>query len=631
MSTNDDSASRRGRRADQGESAWRNPSRPHRDEGWDQQSSQSRDNGKPHSEQRGRENPIHQAAFSGFSRAPQPQPRQEPVLPQPPRYQEAPLPPQGYYPEPQQRAEVPRYAEQAPPPYVPPLPPAYDHQPPANYGDLGRDDLFGRESSAHNYDHNPYGQASGYRPEPYEPASRPAMAQPAAPRRDEQDYYREAPSPAADYERGFAPRIASQDAGASRFFLPEERSQASQQRPGAPQAPLDRGYAPAQNYESGGYDAHGGQPSYEPQERFDPRYAGQETWAGEELPYNAGGERGAHQAHEAHGDELDEDFFGDEDDYEHEDLHTAPKRGRRKLIVAAAAAALLAGGGAYFLRSPGGGDKATPFIRADNRPAKEIPGNPGGRQFPNGEKAIYERLRPDGTTQVAAFAPAAAPVTPAFGSPAVSGNSLEDRIDEALKRAQRTGDAPAAQPSRPGPDQPTVVRSEVYRPDGTRVDSGRPTITPNIANVSNGLPYPFGNAPSTAPAPFRTASGPAAAPPQFATAAVAPAPAPVTPAPVTRVASHQAAAVPAVSAPGFYVSLRSAPDEKAIQRDLTALTEKYKSVLGDVQLGTKIADLGAKGVTYRAVAGPLGTRQEAMDLCQKIKGVGGDKACFVTN
>ena len=77
--------------------------------------------------------------------------------------------------------------------------------------------------------------------------------------------------------------------------------------------------------------------------------------------------------------------------------------------------------------------------------------------------------------------------------------------------------------------------------------------------------------------------------------------------------------------------MKSAPDEKAIQRDLTILTDKYKSVLGEVQLTSKIADLGAKGVHYRAVAGPLGTRQEALDLCQKIKGVGGDKACFVTN
>ena len=61
------------------------------------------------------------------------------------------------------------------------------------------------------------------------------------------------------------------------------------------------------------------------------------------------------------------------------------------------------------------------------------------------------------------------------------------------------------------------------------------------------------------------------------------------------------------------------------------LTDKYKSVLGDVQVTSKIADLGAKGVHYRAVAGPISSRQEALELCQKIKGVGGDKACFVDN
>lgn len=59
------------------------------------------------------------------------------------------------------------------------------------------------------------------------------------------------------------------------------------------------------------------------------------------------------------------------------------------------------------------------------------------------------------------------------------------------------------------------------------------------------------------------------------------------------------------------------------------MTDKYKSVLGDVQLMAKIADLGSK-VTYRLVAGPLGTQAEAKELCEKIKGVGGDKACFVT-
>jgi hypothetical protein len=431
--------------------------------------------------------------------------------------------------------------------------------------------------------------------------------------------------------------MSAQDAGASRFFLPDERSQAAHQRP----APPPPGYAPSQPYNSGGYDPHGGG-QHEPYVQHS-GYA-QEGWHDEEQAYHGREQQGGGQLMVTHGDELDEDFFGDEDDYGHEE-HGARKGGRKKLVAAAVAAALVAGGGAYYLKSSGGGDKRPPVIHADSRPSKEAPGNPGGKQFPNGEKAIYERLRPDGTTQVAAAALGPSPIIPASASPSVTspGNSLEDRIDEALKKARKTGDAPPA--GRSGSDQPTVVPSETYTPDGRRVDAARPVITPSISSVNSGggLPYPFGNAPATvtaqpaAPAPFKIASAPPPAAPQqqLAPAMAAPPPAPKGAAP--RVAARAAptaiepAAAPAAPAGSFYVSLKSAPDEKAMQRDLPALSDKYKSVLGDVQLSTKIYDLGAKGVTYRAIAGPLGTKQEAMDLCQKIKGVGGDKACFVTN
>ena len=92
------------------------------------------------------------------------------------------------------------------------------------------------------------------------------------------------------------------------------------------------------------------------------------------------------------------------------------------------------------------------------------------------------------------------------------------------------------------------------------------------------------------------------------------------------------APAPAVAAPagGFYCSLKSSPDEEKIQRELPSLTAKFKSVLGDVQITTKIVNLGARGVTYRAVAGPLGTKQEAMELCRKINDVAG-RCCFVPN
>src|SRR5262249_2059433 len=162
----------------------------------------------------------------------------------------------------------------------------------------------------------------------------------------------------------------------------------------------------------------------------------QESWHGDEQGYHAGEEQGRHLV-PAHGDEFDQDFFGDEDDYEHDELHSTPKRGRKKLIAAAVAAALVAGGGAYYFKSAGGGNHDTPVIRADTGPSKVVPGNPGGKQFPNGEKSIYERLRPDGSTQIAtnSFTPPAAPAVAQSSAPA--GNSLEDRIDEALRKVHR--------------------------------------------------------------------------------------------------------------------------------------------------------------------------------------------------
>ena len=371
--------------------------------------------------------------------------------------------------------------------------------------------------------------------------------------------------------------------------------------------------------------------AFPPQDRYDGHF--EDNWA-DEHALNEDDMGAAHHEGGPHGHELDEDFFADEDELEN-DLAPAPKRSRKKFMVAALAGAMIVGGGgAYLYKSfkGTGEESATPFIRADNRPLKELPGNPGGKQFPNGEKTIYDRLTPDGQQiQAAAFTPPAS-VAPSAAQPA-QGNSLEERIDEALRKAQQASDAPQqpAQPATRGPDQPTMVRSESYRPDGTRVDGGRPT-TSAIADVNGGqLPAPFGTATQgtlsaqPAAAPFHTVPVPSA---PAATAA------PVqrnAAAPAGRSASLTPAEPTATPSNGFWVSLKSAPDEKAIQKDLTMLTDKYRSVLGDVQLSSKIADLGAKGVTYRAVAGPLSSRQEAMDLCQKIKGVGGDKACFVTN
>jgi SPOR domain len=517
---------------------------------------------------------------------------------QPPgRPYDAPQVPQGYYQEP--APQQPYYQEQ-PRNYVEPASP-YTPQPSPydagqqNYGTGG--ELFGHDPSAQqDYGQNPYGAGTGYRQESFDSY---APRQDNAPRFYAPDDQRSAPPPALD--RGYQPQ------------------QPPQPQPPAlynPQAAYEQQPAAQDNYQRGAFD-----PSFPPPAQ---------GWEDEEP-------RSGRPPLAAHHDEFDEEF--PDEDFDGDDY--APQKGSKKKLFAAlllSAAAVVVGGAYGYKMLMGKGERGTPLIAAEHSPSREAPENPGGKQFPHGEKAIYDRLSPDGRTQVAAsFEAPPAAVPPAFGAPAVSsgaGSSLEDRIDEALKKAHGgRGDTPPA-------DQPTVVHSENYRPDGTRVDSGRPVITPNIVNVDNGLPYPFGNAPSQpvaqpAQLQFRPAAA-APAQPQFATSMAAPPPAakPVKtaahtpPAPAPAPEPSTASAVPA-SAGGFFVSLKSGADEKKLQGEIPALTAKYKSVLGDNQISTQVVDLGDKGVTYRAYAGPFGTKQDAMDLCQKLKAVGGKDACFV--
>ncbi len=642
MSTNDDSASRRGRRPEQGGQQRRPQGQDHDDGRWHQA---PRDQGAgSHRDPRGRNEPPpaqgnrpydpRQNAYSAFSRHSYEPPRQEaapPPPPPPPAPRRAPDPApqsyqQNYYPEPAPRNDPPPrpYVEQT---YTPPPLPSYEPEPHApSYPETGRDDLFGRESGPVAYEQNHYGvQHTPHRSDGYDQHSERDSVLHSNGRGDDTGYlHRETSSPLDDYERGFAARMAAQESQSSRFFLPDEPA------PQPRQAQPERGYAPPQNYDAGGYRQHEQPAGHYGADSYDGHQDQHGGWDDDmHAPHGEEVRSGLPQTM-SHGGELDEDFFADEDEFDHDEQLAKPKKGRKKLIAVALIGAIGVGaGGAYVYKTMKGGHDGSPTLIRAEKPSRELPGNPGGKQYANGDKTIYDRLGPDGTQTQAAVMTATTPApSPTASRPQVSanaGSSLEERIDEALRKAQKSGDTPpsSAAPSggRPGGDMPTVVRGETYRPDGTRVDAPRPAITPNFGNAGQ-LPGSFAPSPAPAsnpPAPaFRASPAPAAPPQHFASRSITPASAPAAP----------AASSSDASAPGYYVSLKSAPDEKAIQRDLTVLADKYKSALGDVQLATKVADLGDKGVTYRAVAGPLNTRQEAMDLCNKLKAAGG--SCFVT-
>jgi cell division protein FtsN len=81
---------------------------------------------------------------------------------------------------------------------------------------------------------------------------------------------------------------------------------------------------------------------------------------------------------------------------------------------------------------------------------------------------------------------------------------------------------------------------------------------------------------------------------------------------------------PAVAGTGGYlVQISSQRNEADAQASFRALQHKFPSVLGSRSALVKRADLGAKGVYYRAMVGPFGSSEEASRFCGSLKSAGG--------
>jgi cell division septation protein DedD len=84
-------------------------------------------------------------------------------------------------------------------------------------------------------------------------------------------------------------------------------------------------------------------------------------------------------------------------------------------------------------------------------------------------------------------------------------------------------------------------------------------------------------------------------------------------------------AAPAGSAgnSGYLVQVSSQRNEADAQASYRALQGKFPSVLGSHSPVIKRADLGDKGVYYRAMVGPFGSSDEASHFCGSLKTAGG--------
>ncbi|WP_370674292.1 SPOR domain-containing protein [Pleomorphomonas sp. PLEO] len=98
-------------------------------------------------------------------------------------------------------------------------------------------------------------------------------------------------------------------------------------------------------------------------------------------------------------------------------------------------------------------------------------------------------------------------------------------------------------------------------------------------------------------------------------------------------APAQVASLPAVTQPapaaassggvGAYVQLSSQRSEDAARSAFVALQRKFPSILGSAVADIQQADLGSKGVYYRARVGAP-TKEAAVALCEQLRSAGGD-------
>src|ERR1700676_770664 len=347
----------------------------------------------------------------------------------------------------------------------------------------------------------------------------------------------------------------------------------------------------------------------------------------------------------------------DIEDYE-EEAPTSRRRGGFVVIVAVLSLAVLGTAGAFAYRAMFGGamlPSRPPIIKAEDGPNRIVPSaanSPGGttdqanansggsaeKLVPREEKPvavpppvnagprvvstipIFPSPTAGPTTGPSAGPPGALPPgSVAAGTPAPTFPAPAAPVPAAPAGGapdQLTAPASPSQPSVGGLAGPKKIHTVAIRPDqmgGTDAAPARP------AAAAAPRPVPpaqaGGNAPlSIVPQGDTTPSQP---PARTHTAVARPI-----------ASSPPAGAEPAAAAGGGYsVQVSSQRSEAEAQTAFRALQAKYPNQLGGHQPIVRRADLGDKGVYYRALVGPFASMEQAAAVCSNLKAAGGN--CIV--
>ena len=323
-------------------------------------------------------------------------------------------------------------------------------------------------------------------------------------------------------------------------------------------------------------------------------------------------------------------------DYEVEE----PRRRYRGVAIAVALIGAIASGGglAYAYKTLVGpvANAVPPVIKADNRPAKTHPADPGGKQFLHQDSKLLGRLGEETTNTTSSSAPElASPDAEGSGVRKVStlvvsrdGSIAAPAVESAPRLPPQVvavpgmmivdgfagrGSVALATPRRPielvpQPAEPTQAAPATPTPAAARPQS--------VSKVNPALtPAALGAPPSPAPQAKKS---------QRAT----PVGAPLQP---SSPAATGTTPVVKTGTAGYVVVLSSQKSRIDALKAFADLQQKYGSVLDNKVPDVREADLSARGLgtVYRVVIGPPGSREAANGICDQLKSAG-FTGCWVT-
>jgi hypothetical protein len=325
-----------------------------------------------------------------------------------------------------------------------------------------------------------------------------------------------------------------------------------------------------------------------------------------------------------------------------------PSRRRMGVLVIAGIFALAVVGtaGAFGYRAIFGSSSASvppPVIKADSAPSKIVPANKDGQsgkqitdrlnERGSGEKLVSREEQPVDIKDrpAPAFPPpqqdAMPSNAPALGSGVVGSEPKKVRTIAIHPDQQASASANAEAPPTPAS---APARTTTVAPAKPAAPPRAISTSPASTTDADAEPAPRATPTRVTPPAQQMAAAPAAGNAPLSLSPDAPATRSVP----ARAPARSAAVAPTQTAPAgngnggsYAVQVSSQRSEAEAQAAFRSLQGKYPDQLGGKQPLIHKADLGAKGVYYRAMVGPFASSGEAGELCTALKAAGGQ--CIV--